>query len=283
LQSRWELPGNNLDPPKPCIDLCLSIMELTMRLWNNLRTRLHLLRIALTRRFVYADILQLAQEYGFEISDLAGQVEPFSLVARLAGGGSEPNPSFSRIDPAVFVEEEDYTAGWSSEPSVARCLAGLVVAKRASTVIELGCFIGWTTAHLALALDSLGNGGTVHYVDYETRFLDRTSANLEKLNLSSYARPYQGMSDDSTLVDKLPGEADLIFIDTSHSYDATRREMDLYTPKLGPDGCLALHDSIKAPGVRRAVFDVRDSFLAHTFATERGNGLTLLFPRKPGE
>ena len=58
-----------------------------------------------------------------------------------------------------------------------------------------------------------------------------------------------------------------------------KRKIDHFGARLRPRGCLVLHDSLSAPGVRRAVFERRDRFRVATFATERSNGLTILWPR----
>jgi len=57
------------------------------------------------------------------------------------------------------------------------------------------------------------------------------------------------------------------------------REIDQYARRLAPGGCLALHDSIRWGGVRRAVREAADRFHTLTFATDDGNGLTVLRPR----
>jgi len=81
-------------------------------------------------------------------------------------------------------------------------------------------------------------------------------------------------------INALPNNADIIFIDSSHAYENTCKEIQLYSQKLSPGGCLVLHDSIKWPGVREAIVNVRESYYILTFATSRGNGLTVMFQKK---
>ena len=61
----------------------------------------------------------------------------------------------------------------------------------------------------------------------------------------------QGLSYD--VADTIPdNSADLVFIDADHSYEAVRKDIIKFTPKLRPDGILCGHD-IDYPGVNRAV------------------------------
>jgi predicted O-methyltransferase YrrM len=245
---------------------------------KNLTDRIRLIRTALTRRFIYTDVVEMAREYGAGITDVCGDLEPFALLQRINGASERPL-DFPDFDLAAFNRAtESYTAGWSSEPTVSQFLGRLVFAKRAQVVIELGCFTGWSTIHMAYALKQAG-AGRIHYLDYEQRFLDHASASLRHLGLEAQGEPLRGMSNDPAVVSRLPAVADIVFIDTSHDYRPTLEEIDLYGKRLAPGGCLVLHDSLSAPGVRRAVFERRDRFHVHTFATERSNGLTVMFPR----
>jgi len=251
-----------------------------MSLGENLVARMRLLRIALGRRYIYDDLAKLVRDHGFQVDDLTGNVEPFSLLERVLGTRVFELPNFQSCIPSNLIDERDYTVGWSAEPSVSLFLGRLAVALRASTIVEVGSFIGWTSAHLALALEFIGHkDGVLHLVECNAGYLDRASANLTKLGLQRWARPHVGFSLDPDLLAKLPEKANLIFLDTSHSYEDTSRELSIYLSRVAPGGCLALHDSVNAPGVRRAIHELRSACSIHTFATERGNGLTVLFPQ----
>lgn len=41
---------------------------------------------------------------------------------------------------------------------------------------------------------------------------------------------------------------DILFIDTSHSFEQTHRELELWIPKVKPDGIIILHDTMPTPG-----------------------------------
>jgi predicted O-methyltransferase YrrM len=245
---------------------------------SSIPDRLRLLRTALTRRFIYTDVVSMAERYGLSIRDVCADVNPFEL-SDLASGSPVSGPDYSALQESDFTATESYAAGWSSEPSVGRFLGRLVVARQATVVIELGCFVGWSTAHLALALRGHSRPGQVHYLDFNPRYLAAATANLRRLGLEAQGVPHLGLSTDPLIQQALPDKADIIFIDTSHDYSGTLQEISHFGARLKPGGCLVLHDSLSASGVRRAILENRHKFRVATFATERSNGITVLWPK----
>lgn len=52
---------------------------------------------------------------------------------------------------------------------------------------------------------------------------------------------------DTTLA-RLPEQVDVLFIDTSHAYDHTLRELEVFVPRVKPGGVVLLHDTeLEAP------------------------------------
>lgn len=49
--------------------------------------------------------------------------------------------------------------------------------------------------------------------------------------------------DDLEIVDELPDAVDVVFIDTSHYFQQTSAELELYVPKVRPGGVVLLHDT----------------------------------------
>ncbi len=246
---------------------------------GNLAARLRLLRLALFKRFIYDDILEMAADYGPPIGDVRGNLGPAELLARISDRSEFTVADFPELTADRIIVEEGETINWSSEPSVARFLGHLTVLKRAATVLEIGCFIGWTTSHIAAALRLLGPEGRVHYLEADSRHLATATSNLQRLGLQSWAVPHLGLSTDPQALAGLPAQADIVFIDTTHQFEQTCAEIESYAPRLAPRGCLVLHDSISIVGVRRAVEHMRDRFDVATFATERSNGVSVLVPR----
>jgi predicted O-methyltransferase YrrM len=248
------------------------------RLGRNLGQRLRLLRIALTRRYLYNDLTAMVKEHGFELREVRANTHPLRFAAPLLGGTAALPDFAGTLGPADKFALAD-TFAWNSEPTVSEFLGELVLRLGLRTVVELGCFVGWTSAHLALALQAGGPGGRLVCVDANARFLAAARSNLAQRGLADGVEFVHGYSLDDAVLASLPARADLVFIDTSHTYEPTRREIAAYTPRLSERGMIALHDSLQAHGVRRALLEQWDRFETLTFATEDGNGLTVLRPR----
>ncbi len=99
----------------------------------------------------------------------------------------------------------------------------------ATTVIELGVRTGVSTRAWLYGLEGHGH--------------------LWSVDINPFAMPYtvehftfvQG--DDLFVADQLPDDVDVVFIDTSHHYVRTLRELDVYVPKVRPGGLVVLHDT----------------------------------------
>lgn len=249
-----------------------------MSLLSNLRTRARLLRLALARRYVWHDLAAMVKTHGYELREVRANLHPLRFAASLPPPAGDP-PGFA----ARFGRGEDFalarTHAWNSEPSVSEFLGELAWRLRPSHVVELGCYVGWTSAHFALGLQAAG-GGTLWCVDAEERFLTAAHDNLARLNLNTGVEFIHGFSLDAAVLARLPGQVDLLFIDTSHEYQPTLDEIAAYLPRLAPGGMIALHDSLSQNGVRRAMLDRWADFATLTFATEFGNGVTVLRPRR---
>ena len=248
------------------------------RITSNLIARLRLLRIAIGRRFIYKDVVEMAREYGIEYRDVIANTEPFEFVAAVARDAPAGNLDFYELqrDEASFTIP-GLPPEAISEPSVARFVGRLAFHLNAQTVVELGSFSGWTSAHIAFALKARANGGLLYCVDIHDEHLSALRANLDRYSLSSYVKVIKGSSLDGNVLARLPSAVDLVFLDTSHTYPATRDELLASIPRLSPSGCLVLHDSVSAVGVRRSLAEIPHKLRRFCFATEAGNGVTVLF------
>jgi predicted O-methyltransferase YrrM len=249
---------------------------------SNLLPRLRLLRIALTQRFIYRDLISMVRDYGPVYNDVTGDTGPLDFAAHLLGPRLESCPDFPvRIAPLATFTPPGAPGIFNSEPSVSRFLAQLVFHARPRTVVELGCFVGWTSVHLAMALEARGSTGRLFCVDYQQDYLDVTRANLDRHGVAHVAQFVRGMSMDSAVLASLPPRPDIVFLDTSHEYPDTLREIETYLPRLTPGGFLVIHDTISIPGSRRSLAALRLPCRRLSFATERGNGVTVLQPLAP--
>jgi predicted O-methyltransferase YrrM len=247
-----------------------------MKALSNIKSRFSLIRTALTHRFIYADIVRRAKDYGVCYDDVIADIHPLEFARLLVTEVfPESCPDWSALDAdSSRFTPSDLPQHFNSEPSVARFLGELAFLRSPENVIELGCFVGWTTAHLAKSLCSKA-AGTIYAVDPSRKCLDVMLENLKRGGLDARVRPIHGFSEDAEVLAALPDKAGIIFIDTGHSYPQTLREIELYAPRLAAGGFIVLHDSMSAPGVRKSLLEVK-GFRKMTFGTERGNGLTVL-------
>ncbi len=252
-----------------------------MSLISNLGPRLRLIRTALTRRFIWDDLTAMVKAHGYELREIRANTHPLRFARQLVSKpGDIALPDFvARVgSPGNFALAQ--THAWNSEPSVSEFLGELVCCQRARTVVELGCYVGWTSAHLALGLQAAGQNGKLWCLDYDSRFLEAARTNLQRLDLAGQVEFVQGLSLSPSVLAVLPKDINLLFIDTSHEYQDTLDEIEAYLPRLAPGGIIALHDSISQNGVRRAALDRWPDFETLTFATEFGNGVTTLRQRQ---
>lgn len=252
--------------------------SLSGRIRCNLGPRLRLVLTALSKRYIWSDISAMAREQ-CTYNDVTGDVDPLSF-AEAAIGTKESIipalPDFSKkLGSASSFIPPDARKSFTSEPSVGRFLGQLVFYRKPAVVVELGCFVGWASAHLALALQANGHG-KLYCVDSDQKNLDATVANLKRLGLDGVTSALLGKSTEEKVVSGLPDKIDILFVDTSHTYRDTIDEISLYSSRMGETGCMVLHDSISFPGVRRAIAEMSDKFRVLTFATESGNGVSVL-------
>jgi len=243
-----------------------------------------LLLTALSQRYIWSDISVMAREHCV-YNDVAGDVDPLSFARAVFGAneGLIPTPLdfCNKLGPASSFTPPSAPESFTSEPSVGRFLSQLVFYRRPAVVVELGCFVGWASAHMAMALRANGNG-KLYCVDCDQKNLDVAVTNLKRLGLGAVTNTLLGKSTEPAVVAGLPNKIDILFIDTSHTYRDTLDEILLYSSRMGEAGCMVLHDSISFPGVRRAISEMSGKFRILTFATESGNGISVLLNSNTG-
>ena len=100
-------------------------------------------------------------------------------------------------------------------------------------VIELGVRRGDSTAAFLAAAEE--QGGEVWSVDIAD---PRVPAEWHDLQFW-----YLTVGDDLKVADQLPDNVDIVFIDTSHTYEQTKLELELYVEKVKSGGLIVLHDT----------------------------------------
>lgn len=119
-------------------------------------------------------------------------------------------------------------------------LHNLVTSIAAKTVIELGVNTGESTVALLEAVEA--TQGQLYSVDIQ--LLPATKAMLESYGITG--RWNFTLQSDLEYLKTWPADkkADLIFVDTSHTFDHTTREIALYEPILRPGGIMVFHDTV---------------------------------------
>jgi len=113
-----------------------------------------------------------------------------------------------------------------------------VMRQRARKVIELGTGSGESAEAFLLALE-LTRG---HLWTVDIRIRNKVTKRLRERYGKRFTF-YKGDSlDFAEEWDK--GKADIIFIDTSHTYEQTLKELEAFTPLLKKDGVIYLHDTL---------------------------------------
>jgi len=118
-------------------------------------------------------------------------------------------------------------------------------------MIEVGIDTGKTTFFL---LDNIPHL-KIYAIDTDIRKFYNNSI---KEKYGDRLIPMEGYSHE--VADQLPDNfADIVFIDADHSYDAVKKDIVKYTPKLKKNGLLTGHD-IDYPGVNKAVNEMIKDF-----------------------
>lgn len=107
----------------------------------------------------------------------------------------------------------------------------LVEELQATTVVELGTRTGVSTIAWLYALEGRGR---LWSVDLDTQ---------PEIGAYDHWTFIQGDDLDPEVFGALPGGADIVFIDTSHAYLQTLRELALYRWLVRPGGRIVLHDT----------------------------------------
>jgi predicted O-methyltransferase YrrM len=108
----------------------------------------------------------------------------------------------------------------------------MVKAANVQTVIELGTRTGVSTIAWLYALEQ--TGGHLWSVDMDA-----------KPGIGDYPHwtYIQGDDEDPNVYGQLPKQCDILFLDTSHHYQHTKRELELYRRFVKPGGLIVCHDT----------------------------------------
>lgn len=160
----------------------------------------------------------------------------------------------------------------------------------AGKVVECGVGRGWSTLSLLLGV-SEHNGALTSY-DREVSTKAAALENFKKVGIDVEGPLLKRWTHIAKLsfdaaADYADGSVSLLFIDTSHTEENTLQELNLWLPKMRPDGIICGHDYwwYSAPGILCGVKAAVDKFASQNSTRVRlqvlrhDNGLFILWPK----
>lgn len=154
----------------------------------------------------------------------------------------------------------DFEEQWFTYPSVYR----LIVSKCRpnGTLVELGAWKGRSSAFLVVEAKNKSQDIQIHIVDTWLGSGEHTAGLTDGLyekfiaNMAPLNGHYQAhrMTTDEAAPLFEDGALDGVFIDADHTYEAVKRDIENWLPKIRKGGILAGHDYVHTwPGVIQAV------------------------------
>jgi len=164
----------------------------------------------------------------------------------------------------------------SVNPSVAEDLYRLVRKIRPALVFEIGCYVGFSTLHMAQALKENGSGRLVSF-DLNTSV---ASDNIKEARLSDYVEFVQGNSSvmaKQYFLDHSGEKIDLVFIDGDHTRRGCVRDFNALHDHIRKGGYIIFHDIYpemcgwQGPRLVLDYLKTAKTFFAHYDVVERAD------------
>ncbi len=125
-------------------------------------------------------------------------------------------------------------------------LQGLIGGNGVSSMVQCGHYVGYSTLLLGFLFRRMGKRNALFSIDIDASVTDYTQGWIDRAELGDYVTLAVGSSSEPTMVHKAAAycgtEPQLVFIDSSHQYEHTLAELDLWWPALRPGGILLMHD-----------------------------------------
>lgn len=148
-----------------------------------------------------------------------------------------------------WFEDTDKTWG----PNTGECtvpaisiLQGLIMGSGITRIAQFGHYIGYSTILMGYMLRRMGAHHGLFSIDIDPVATEYTASWVAKAELGHYVNLVVSDSANADLPERakeyLGGSPELIFIDSSHQYEHTWRELDLWYPHLPEGGLILLHD-----------------------------------------
>jgi len=171
-------------------------------------------------------------------------------------------------------------------------LHNLVAGTNAQKIVELGVRGGNSTCALVIAASQTGgfvtsvdHGGGAEYSGEPPTMdvLNQTSSIIaDKLNLGGYWSLV--IKDDLEFAREYDDEIDVLMIDTSHSYEQTKKELATWGHKVVSGGFVIVHDTVSFPEQNKAIWEFLDENQLSDYVEHKNcNGLGIIIKGKDEE
>lgn len=124
---------------------------------------------------------------------------------------------------------------------------GLVMGNAINRIAQLGHFYGYSTLLIGFMLRAMDARPGLVSIDISEDATDFTQRWVDRAGLSDYVNLVLGDSASEASLEaatRFLGEMpDLVLLDSSHQYDHTLRELDLWVPRMRPDTVMLMHDT----------------------------------------
>ena len=145
-----------------------------------------------------------------------------------------------------------YNFNWMGRPIIQTpqdmvALQEIVWRTRPDVVIETGIAHGGSLVYLASLMELLGGDGRVVGIDIEIRPHNRVE--IEKHPMARRVKLIEGSSADPVIVAQATREISgkqrvMVILDSNHTLDHVRRELELYSPLVTKDCYLVVFDTL---------------------------------------
>lgn len=171
---------------------------------------------------------------------------------RLPGNDFVP-PVYAELSEEEWIVLRDWYAETDREGPIGECtvplislLHGLVTGNRLTRIAQLGTCAGYSALLLGWMLRRLNAPRGLFSLDIDPAMCASARRWIERAGLDDFVEIAEGSSLDPGSIDatrKYLGSApQLIILDSSHEYQSTLTELDLWYPVLAPGGVFVLHD-----------------------------------------
>jgi len=126
-------------------------------------------------------------------------------------------------------------------------LQGLVMGSALTRIVQLGHYYGYSSLLIGFMLRSMGAGGRLLSIDIDPKATEFTQKWIDRAGLREHVLLHLGDSAAESSVEgaaqALGGVPQLILLDSSHQYEHTLRELELWVPRMEPGSIMLLHDT----------------------------------------